>query len=633
MSCADHRLMPLIFSRCEIDSDGLLDVHPRHSQTSQVRECISCFEDFPRKQLVRLRCHNYCRPCFCRLIAHAIENEAQWPPKCCLKPVDGKQCVKNISGSLKQRYRQKRLEYSTPIELRYYCSFPDCGVFVPAFGADRVRRQVKCFRGHLTCIDCRQQAHETAGQCTKTREIRLVQKLAREEGWRRCYRCHAIVEHADACRHITCRCGAEFCYVCGKVWWTCRCTEDQLDQIKKRVRENADRRRAQEDRERREAEDLKQALEAITTMEAAQAEKLDRIRAAKEAQRKTQVQQTYAELRIKMDEINEFQRGFLDGQHAQDREHLKLSADAAMYGLKLKHDTRLSFLCTSWSGEIDKTQRESIYERQQTIRKGEGYTPNPMEDLNHTQQEQYDIQVLEQGQELEQTICRRDDETERLQWLLSEEIATELELMDAKMVRIKESFGRQQGELQVKVTSERHWLDLTFEERSRLLEEFQAVEIADEMIDEADSRWNEFSVKEEAETGHLIESQNEMLRASCSKSAISVDEEAGSSSLSHAARFNGTIGLSWETASTPHAPHTEYDGSLLPAAVQADAPEQSSFGKPLGTKTSPCRQSCDSQSFTTSLEQEVPQHELYACAKSKRHRVAANMTSSPVPWT
>lgn len=60
-------------------------------------------------------------------------------------------------------------------------------------------------------MDCRQAAHADAVQCVKNQDMELVQRLAAEEGWRRCHRCHTMIEHRTACRHITCRCGAEFC--------------------------------------------------------------------------------------------------------------------------------------------------------------------------------------------------------------------------------------------------------------------------------------------------------------------------------------------------------------------------------------------------------------------------------------
>ncbi|KAF3762556.1 hypothetical protein M406DRAFT_82840, partial [Cryphonectria parasitica EP155] len=210
-------------------SEAQLRAKFRHARETLQRqgvessECISCFDDFAPKNMVQLQCHNYCKPCFENLIAHSIETEAQWPPKCCLNPIDHKKCLRHISGKLEQQYTKKRLEYSTPIDKRYYCPIPDCGVFVPVENSDAAYGRATCSWGHVTCVNCRQQAHDDATQCVKNQDMKLVQRLAQEQGWKQCYRCHTMVEHRTACRHITCRCGAEFCYVCGKVWYTCGC--------------------------------------------------------------------------------------------------------------------------------------------------------------------------------------------------------------------------------------------------------------------------------------------------------------------------------------------------------------------------------------------------------------------------
>ncbi|KAK8008489.1 hypothetical protein PG991_011040 [Apiospora marii] len=42
--------------------------------------------------------------------------------------------------------------------------------------------------------------------------------MGEKSGWRRCYKCRNLVELNQGCTHITCRCKAQFCYICGAVW-------------------------------------------------------------------------------------------------------------------------------------------------------------------------------------------------------------------------------------------------------------------------------------------------------------------------------------------------------------------------------------------------------------------------------
>lgn len=42
-----------------------------------------------------------------------------------------------------------------------------------------------------------------------------LERLASRERWRNCPHCRRTVELLSGCNHITCKCGHEFCYVCG----------------------------------------------------------------------------------------------------------------------------------------------------------------------------------------------------------------------------------------------------------------------------------------------------------------------------------------------------------------------------------------------------------------------------------
>ncbi|KAL3008630.1 hypothetical protein AAZX31_07G042800 [Glycine max] len=46
----------------------------------------------------------------------------------------------------------------------------------------------------------------------------MLMELAKNKCWRRCPKCNFYVEKVDGCKHITCRCGNEFCYACGSSW-------------------------------------------------------------------------------------------------------------------------------------------------------------------------------------------------------------------------------------------------------------------------------------------------------------------------------------------------------------------------------------------------------------------------------
>ncbi|KXJ95767.1 hypothetical protein Micbo1qcDRAFT_157830, partial [Microdochium bolleyi] len=188
--------------------------------------------------MIKAPCHQYCEDCFERLISTACENEQQWPPKCCLNKIPDETITHIIRGALLEKWRNRGWEWGLPINERIYCSEPACSIWCRPHNIDRDQSIVRCDAGHRTCIYCRGADHgrET---CPQDRELARTHELAEEEGWKQCYGCNAYVEHHEACQHMTCRCGAEFCYVCGARWRTCHCTMEQLATVKA----EADRRR------------------------------------------------------------------------------------------------------------------------------------------------------------------------------------------------------------------------------------------------------------------------------------------------------------------------------------------------------------------------------------------------------
>ena len=54
--------------------------------------------------------------------------------------------------------------------------------------------------------------------CPQDWESTAVLEMGEKSGWRRCYKCRSLVELTQGCTHMTCRCKAQFCYICGAVW-------------------------------------------------------------------------------------------------------------------------------------------------------------------------------------------------------------------------------------------------------------------------------------------------------------------------------------------------------------------------------------------------------------------------------
>ncbi|KAK4168803.1 hypothetical protein QBC43DRAFT_358675, partial [Cladorrhinum sp. PSN259] len=209
--------------------------------------CTSCFDDILLSEGIKTICHTFCRDCFEQLVQTAVDNEALWPPKCCLNPIPCRTITKYVNEFLSTKYNRKEQEYKIPIEQRIYCSAPDCGEWIPEPPITPADQAVSCSMGHRMCIRCRENAHVSQSDCPKVIADReMADALAADEGWRRCIKCGVLVEHVDACAHITCRCGAQFCYVCGRVWKTCLCNHEHLTKLKNAARKRHEKLQARE---------------------------------------------------------------------------------------------------------------------------------------------------------------------------------------------------------------------------------------------------------------------------------------------------------------------------------------------------------------------------------------------------
>jgi hypothetical protein len=62
------------------------------------------------------------------------------------------------------------------------------------------------------CLQCMMPRHE--GDCDE----HGVEFLKANMHFQRCEKCRAMVEKKQGCNHMTCRCGHQFCYLCGGTW-------------------------------------------------------------------------------------------------------------------------------------------------------------------------------------------------------------------------------------------------------------------------------------------------------------------------------------------------------------------------------------------------------------------------------
>lgn len=214
--------------------------------------CTICLEDTDVTKIHAVEgCgHRFCFSCMKEHVKVKLLDGTL--PAC---PQDGCTTKLSVEGSkiflsprlldiMVQRIREAQI----PPTQKIYCPYPKCSALMSLSEVIRpmqessskytiadaatLRNCVKC-RGSF-CISCKVPWHDRMSCYDYKRrypharpEDAKLQNLARQQLWRQCIKCKHMIELAEGCYHMTCVCGYEFCYTCGKEWKekkaTCSC--------------------------------------------------------------------------------------------------------------------------------------------------------------------------------------------------------------------------------------------------------------------------------------------------------------------------------------------------------------------------------------------------------------------------
>ncbi|KAF2796595.1 hypothetical protein K505DRAFT_400921 [Melanomma pulvis-pyrius CBS 109.77] len=184
-------------------------------------ECCACGEEFRFAIIVQLECeHHYCPRCLKRVIMRAVTEKdlALLPPRCCGTSISFSLIMDNLTEEELEDFQNAETEKNT--RYKTYCSNSDCRRFI-APGHVRAS-EATCPRCKAkTCAKCKNAFHED--DCPADPDLQATLELGSIQQWQRCYSCRSLVEIDRGCNHMTCRCGFEFCYLCGVEWRQCGC--------------------------------------------------------------------------------------------------------------------------------------------------------------------------------------------------------------------------------------------------------------------------------------------------------------------------------------------------------------------------------------------------------------------------
>lgn len=164
-------------------------------------------EEVPNTRCPKLKCgHRRCHSCLKRQFKLSTSDPQQMPPTCCssdhisLRHVD-----KLFDLSFKKLWNRKFAEFST--RNRIYCPSKRCGEWIKPDNITRDResgrKMARCeYCKTRVCVACNGKWHHSR-HCPRDEETARFLEQAKEEGWKRCYRCKTMVELQEGCNHMT----------------------------------------------------------------------------------------------------------------------------------------------------------------------------------------------------------------------------------------------------------------------------------------------------------------------------------------------------------------------------------------------------------------------------------------------
>lgn len=482
-----------------------------------INSCSACREDFkPDQILERLPCgHSYCTKCLGIMINQAVKDETKMPPRCCIQPIPGLLIKSLLSREEQTAFLKAVQQYSTPWENRIFCSNPNCGEFIPP----RVKVdpkhpfQTTCRTCQTkVCVMCKRDAHPIGHDCPSDTELEAVLKIGEASGWRRCYKCRNLVELTQGCSHMTCRCKAQFCYVCGGVWdGTVGCPnycngEEELERRRIEEAERLAAREAEEALAKEAAEkEATELLEADTrtkespefqAMRREQIDEMERFRVherktkwlmwTRQSQEKLSLVEKHSGMIEKMKERHAKTTSNLEDRQVQAELELRMSLEQSERNvrIRLKH---MEAYCDGLGQNPDAGMPKRTVTERDLRELGQQY--NVEKNMRQLHQAKINVMRDRQSKALEELQQRQDDELDKL-----------LEKNRAELEALESIFADQEDALAMTFNTRRNTMDKRWELSMRILQK--------EMEDNAGLR---YSILDPLEWPHEKESSEDGL--------------------------------------------------------------------------------------------------------------------------
>ncbi|KAL4439319.1 hypothetical protein ABPG74_016982 [Tetrahymena malaccensis] len=217
------------------DQDTNQSLQSKQLEDENDWNCEICYENMISSSYLSLSCdHTFHKKCLSQYFNTQI-SQKKFPINCpstnCnlhVKQLDLKEVLSTNEFQKYETFCLQNYIDSNQDEISW-CLTPNCEyAFILASGQYNLDCP-KCMKSY--CLNCKCEYHKDQ-TCSEykisknfTEDDFKLEKLAVDQKFRKCSNCKIWVEKNQGCDHMTCRCGYQFCYICGGAYLNCDCPE------------------------------------------------------------------------------------------------------------------------------------------------------------------------------------------------------------------------------------------------------------------------------------------------------------------------------------------------------------------------------------------------------------------------
>ncbi|KAI7755548.1 hypothetical protein M8C21_008647 [Ambrosia artemisiifolia] len=247
-SCASSSKQPLVITSSEATQsmcDVCIDVKTTSEMFQNSKEplimttpkatetlCGICMEAKTASEMFKNTTvcgHLFCTDCIREYVAAKIKENitvVNCPDLHCKEVIGPQDCGSIVPIEVLERWESILCESLIMGSEKFYCPFKDCSAMMVDDGGEAVTISECPSCNRLFCAQCKVAWHcgmscsdyESWKKEEPSGEDNMLIDLAKNKNWMRCSKCKFFVEKVDGCKHISCRCGYEFCYGCGSAY-------------------------------------------------------------------------------------------------------------------------------------------------------------------------------------------------------------------------------------------------------------------------------------------------------------------------------------------------------------------------------------------------------------------------------